>query len=238
MAKSTSDTGAANRKSFHEKDLIPIQPLTSTQKELFRLYNMNVPVIANLGSAGTGKTLVSMYLALRDVLEKNEYYQLIIVRSCVPARDIGFLPGTQEEKEMVYQLPYAEACNHLFEYKDYMKTYQRLVDLGYIRFVSTSFLRGMTFDNAIVLVDEAQNATKEELATVMTRVGHHSKIIFCGDRKQSDMYRKKTDQSGLDWFTQVLEKMPSAEILNFEVKDVVRSGIAKEFLLADEEVMK
>jgi predicted ribonuclease YlaK len=189
--------------------------------------------LANIGSAGTGKTYLSMALALEEVLENEEYTKLIIIRSAVQSREQGFMPGSLNEKMGYYETPYIDIVNDLFGRGD---AYQILKQKGMLQFMSTSFVRGLTFDNAIIIVDECQNMTYQELDTVMTRVGESSKIIFCGDMKQDDLKisKHRADVSGLKDFVRVISKMNAFSVVEFTVDDIVRSGIVKEYLIVKE----
>lgn len=221
------------KKTFHVKDLNPIKPKTPAQEEVFHSWNNDKNLLLK-GSAGSGKTLVGMFLALREVLDPDSpYRQLICIKSAVPTRDIGFLPGEESEKVAVYEESFRSICNDLFSFK---KSYDNLKKSGYVRFLTTSFIRGLTFDNAIIIFDEIQNASFAELSTVVTRVGYDCKIIFCGDTRQNDLIYKRNDVSGLPAFIRVIEEMRSFNVINFTVEDVVRSGIVKEFLLAREKL--
>lgn len=219
------------KKTFHQKDLKNIKPLTSTQEELFHTAH-NKPHLALIGSAGTGKTFLSMFLALREVLNKETPYErVIIVRSAVQTRDIGFLPGSEEEKTEVYEAPYRAICNDLFPFS---KSYDNLKKNGYVEFMSTSFVRGITLKNCIVIVDECQSQTFHELESVITRVGDNCRIFFCGDTKQNDLVKHRGDQSGLEEFLKILDKIDDFGIVSFTVHDIVRSGLVKAYLLAKE----
>ena len=235
-----NDCSAPQRKKkFHTKDLRTVQPLTPSQKKLFNHFNQEKEDIMSYflyGSAGTGKTFSAMYLALAEVLDpESDYDNLIVVRSTVPARDVGFLPGDLEEKIQVYEEPYMSICDELFEWS---KSYENLKKNGTIRFMPTSFLRGTTFDHSVILVDETQNMTFQELDTIMTRVGKHSKIYFCGDYKQSDLIYKKFDTSGFADFKKVIDSMDKYfHSIEFSVDDIVRSGIVKEYLLKKEKLL-
>lgn len=217
----------SNKKKFTDKDLNSITPKTHTQSDLFTNWVEDKSMLIT-GVAGTGKTMLSMWLSLRDVLEPNEKYsQLVIIRSIVPVRELGFMPGDEKDKTEMYESPYKAICDEIFPYA---KSYENLKKNNYVRFESTSFLRGTTFNNSIILVDESQNMTFEELHTVITRVGNNSKIIFVGDEGQIDLYRKN-DQSGFKDFCRILNKMDSFEKVHFTSRDVVRSGLVKEYLL-------
>lgn len=205
-----------------------IEPLTNNQKLFFDAYeNSNIMLLH--GVAGTGKTYIALYHALEEVLDKtNPYRRVIVVRSAVPSRDIGHLPGDEKEKSEVYTEPYVEVCQDLFGRHD---AYQRLEEQGVVKFLITSFVRGITLDDSIIIVDECQNMTDMELNSIFTRVGDRSKIIFCGDFRQTDLY-KKTDMSGLKKFMAIADMMPSFKTFEFGVEDIVRSAIVKEYIIA------
>lgn len=208
------------------EDLGEVTPLTTAQRLLFYSWD-EYPIHVLHGSAGTGKSFISVYKALEQVLDmKSEYKRLVLLRSVVPAREIGHLPGDVDEKSAVYELPYEDMCHLLFNRRD---AYQRLKEQYKIQFGITSFLRGITFDNSIVIVDEIQNMNYMELYTVMTRIGVNSKIVFCGDFKQTDL-----KNSGLLKFLNVLREMESTSFHEFKVNDIVRSDLVKEFILAEE----
>ena len=205
-----------------------VEPLTDNQKLFFDAYeNSNIMLLH--GVAGTGKTFIALYHALEEVLDKsNPYRRVIVVRSAVPSRDIGHLPGDEKEKSEVYTEPYVEVCQDLFGRHD---AYQRLEEQGVIKFLITSFVRGITLDDSIIIVDECQNMTDMELNSIITRVGDRSKIVFCGDFRQTDLY-KKTDMSGLKKFIAIADMMPSFKTFEFVVDDIVRSAIVKEYIIA------
>jgi len=210
-------------------DLKTIQPLTENQKGFFEAYDKSKVMLLH-GIAGTGKTYIALYHALEEVLDKTNrnYERVVIVRSAVPSRDIGHLPGDEKEKTEVYTQPYVEICDDLFGRHD---AYQRLTEQKIVQFMITSFVRGITLDNAIIIVDECQNMTDMELNSIMTRVGERSKIIFAGDFRQTDLY-KKTDNSGLKKFMRIADMMPSFKTFEFGIEDIVRSSIVKEYILA------
>jgi phosphate starvation-inducible PhoH-like protein len=218
----------SNKLKIRLDDMKTIEPLTENQKGFFEAYD-NSSIMMLLGVAGTGKTYIALYHALEEVLERNSIYdKVVIVRSAVPSREIGHLPGDEKEKTEVYQQPYISICHDLFERSD---AYQRLTEQKVIQFMITSFIRGTTLDNSIILVDECQNMTDMELNSIITRVGERSKIIFCGDFRQTDLY-KKTDMSGLKKFMAIADMMPSFKIFEFGVEDIVRSEIVKEYIIA------
>ena len=191
--------------------------------------------IFGYGCAGTGKTFISLYLALKDVLdEMTPYDKVYIVRSLVSTREIGFLPGDHEDKSSLYQIPYKNMVKYMFEMpseSDFEMLYGNLKAQGTISFWSTSFIRGTTLDKAIVIVDEYQNLNFHELDSIITRIGQDSKIMFCGDATQSDLV-KTNERNGVVDFMQILRIMPSVDIVEFGVEDIVRSGFVKEYLLA------
>lgn len=207
-------------------DLLVCEGLTSKQGEFFSKWDASEIQVLS-GSAGTGKTFISIYKALEDVLDKkSSYNKLVIMRSAVPARDIGALPGDLEEKSQVYELPYIDICHSLFNRRD---AYDRLKEQRAIQFALTSYIRGITLDSSIIVVDEIQNMNYQELYSVMTRVGENSKIVFCGDFKQTDIR-----DSGLQKFLNVLHLMPNVSFYEFTTQDIVRSNIVKNFITAEE----
>ena len=228
------------RKKPINKDLMrSIEPLTENQKELFRCYENNQNLVA-YGCAGTGKTFITLYNALQDVLdEKTPYEKIYIVRSLVATREIGFLPGDHEDKSSLYQIPYKNMVKFMFEMPtdaDFEMLYGNLKTQGTISFWSTSFIRGTTLDNAVIIVDEFQNLNCHELDSIITRVGENSKIMFCGDATQTDLV-KSAERNGIADFMKILRVMPSVDIVEFGVEDIVRSGLVKEYLLAKMETM-
>ncbi len=211
-----------------------IEPLTDNQQVLFNAYESGKNLVA-YGCAGTGKTFITLYNALRDVLDQNTPYEKIfIVRSLVATREIGFLPGDHEDKSYLYQIPYKDMVKYMFELPtaaDFEMLYGNLKAQGTVDFLSTSFIRGTTFDKAIILVDEFQNLNYHELDSIMTRVGADSKIMFCGDATQTDLV-KTNEKNGIIDFMKILRIMSSMDIIEFGVEDIVRSGLVKEYLLA------
>jgi phosphate starvation-inducible protein PhoH len=223
-----------NNSSEHSLDqsfrLKKISPMTDTQQDAFDAYYENFNLFL-YGVAGTGKTYISLYLALKEILNPNSpFRQVYVVRSSVPSRDMGFMPGKLQEKMQVYEAPYVGMINDLFGRGD---AYEIVNTKNVFKMVSTSFLRGTTFENCIMIVDETQNMNYEELKTVITRCGNNSKIIFCGDVCQNDLYRSKFDTTGMPEFMQIISQMESFELIEFAAEDVVRSGICKEFILAE-----
>lgn len=208
-----------------------IRPLTAGQKAAWEAWEEDYNLIL-YGSAGTGKSFMGLYFALSDIISKNSPRKKVyIIRSTVPSRDQGFQPGNKNEKEAVYETPYPPICNQIFKRGD---AYNILKQKNMIEFTSTSFLRSETFDDAYIVVDECQNMNYGELSTVITRAGENTKFVFCGDTKQNDLTQKKNDQSGLPQFMKVLEKMKSFDMIQFYSDDIVRSGLVKEFIIAEE----
>jgi hypothetical protein len=211
-------------------DLKTFDPLTQNQKIFFDAYKRGDYFVALHGVAGTGKTFCAVYKALEEVLDRsNPFKKIIIVRSAVQSREIGHLPGDVTEKMEIYQQPYIQICDTLFGRKD---AYQRLEEQGYIEFISTSFIRGMSFDDAIIIVDEMQNLTFEEIDTVMTRVGYRSKILWCGDYRQTDLNKKRNDMSGILKFFDIAERMGAFTKIEFTPDDIVRSSLVRDYILA------
>lgn len=207
-----------------------LEPITDSQNKVFECFKKEFNMVLS-GSAGSGKTFLSAYLAMEQVLDKNTRFEkLIIVRSIVPTRDIGFLPGTEEEKKEAYMLPYIEIMNELFDDKS---AFGKLVAQGNLDFITTSFIRGTTLRNAVVLVDEMQNLNFHELDSVITRVGENCRIIFSGDYYQSDFTHKK-DQDGVIKFLEILDNMKTFRHIEFTWKDIVRSDLVRDYIVTKE----
>jgi len=227
------------RKPINQSLLIDIEPLTHNQKALFDAYEKGQNIVA-YGAAGTGKTFITLYNAIKDVMNENlPYEKVYLVRSLVSTREIGFLPGDHEDKSSLYQIPYKNMVKYMFEMSsdaDFEMLYGNLKTQETIKFWSTSFLRGTTIDNSIIIVDEFQNLNFHELDSIITRVGENCKIMFCGDGTQSDLI-KTNERNVIVDFLKILRRMPSFDIIEFDLNDIVRSGIVKEYLLAKSETV-
>ena len=204
-----------------------ISPLTLNQSSTFKAFEQGKHLLLH-GVAGTGKTYISLYLALNEVLNKSRYKHIVVIRSVVPSRDMGFLPGSAKEKARVYEEPYKMICDDLFGRGD---GYDILKMKRMLDFTTTSFLRGVTFNDAIIIVDECQNMIQQELDTVMTRVGNNCRIVFCGDFRQTDL-AKHEDRRGLLTFMNILDKMSCFEKIEFGKEDIVRSALVKSYIIS------
>jgi predicted ribonuclease YlaK len=222
------------KKALGSEYLLDIDPLTDNQRKLFDAYAEGKHLVA-YGCAGTGKTFITLYNSIRDVLdERTPYEKVYIVRSLVPTREIGFLPGSHDDKADIYQIPYKNMVKYMFQMPsdvEFEMLYGNLKSQETIKFWSTSFLRGVTLDNCIVLVDEFANLNFHELDSIITRVGENCKIMFCGDATQSDLV-KTSEKNGIVDFMSVLRKMDSFDIIEFGVDDIVRSGLVRQYLIA------
>jgi len=220
-------------KEINHNNLVAIKPITDNQKIVFDEFKKNKNQFL-FGAAGTGKTFCALYLAMQAVMDlKTPYEKVVLVRSLIPTREIGFLPGDEEDKAALYQVPYQNMVQFMFEMpneQSFNNLYDRLKGQGTLYFLSTSFLRGLTFDNAIIIVDECQNMNFHELDTIITRVGQDSKIMFCGDFDQSDLQRTN-EKNGLHDFLRILEEMDEFNCTEFTVGDIVRSGFVRSYLI-------
>ena len=225
----------ANKKNkeINLSNLVTIKSITDNQKVVFDSWKKDKNQFL-FGAAGTGKTFISLYLALKDVLDlKKPYDKVVLVRSLIPTREIGFLPGDEEDKGLLYQVPYQNMVQFMFEMpneQQFNTLYDRLKGQGTLFFLSTSFLRGLTFDNTIIIVDECQNLNFHELDTIITRIGQDSKIVFCGDFDQTDLI-KQNERNGLNDFLRILEEMDEFNCTEFTIGDIVRSGFVRSYLI-------
>lgn len=211
--------------------LIEVVPITENQSKVFNAYDSGQNLILT-GTAGTGKTFLSLYLALDDLVETNNYHNVVIIRSTVPSRDQGFLPGSDKQKIEVFEAPYFSLFSELYNRGD---AYELMKRRETVKFVSTSFLRGTTIKNSIIIVDEIQNMTSSELHTVFTRIGENCKIIFCGDLKQTDLNKRHETTGFTDFFT-ILNNMKSFTPIEFTSKDIVRSDLVREYIIEREQL--
>jgi phosphate starvation-inducible PhoH-like protein len=225
---------AKRKKSLSSEYLVDIDPLTDNQKLLFDHYDKGKNIFAH-GVPGSGKTFCLLYKALKEVLdEKTPYDTVYIVRSIVSTRDVGFLPGMLEEKIGIYEIPYKTMVKYMFQMPsdvDFDMLYGNLKSQKIIDFMSTSFLRGITLDNCIIIVDEAQNLSSHESFSIISRCGEDTKIMFAGDIEQSDLV-KMSEKTGIIDFIRVIDAMPSFEKIEFGVDDIVRSNLVREFVIA------
>jgi len=210
--------------------LKPIIPLTNNQRITFNHYEDGQNLLL-VGTAGTGKSFLSIYLGMNDIINKT-HEKLIIIRSVVPTRDMGFLPGSNKEKSKVYEAPYYSIFSELFERGD---AYEYLKTKGVVEFMTTSFVRGITINDAIIVVDELQNMTPSELHSVFTRIGKNCRVIFAGDIKQNDLNNRR-EVSGFKDFFKVINRMKSFDVIEFDRNDIVRSDIVKQYVIAREEL--
>lgn len=218
------------KSKFSLNNLKGVAAKTDHQKETLDFWYKNYNLVLS-GSAGTGKTFLAMYLALGEVLNKDTPYdKVVVVRSIVPTRDIGFLPGDEEEKKDAYSRPYISLCEELLGDRE---AWLDLIMSRKIEFVSTSFIRGLTLSNAIVIVDEMQNLNFHELDSVITRVGEDCRFIMCGDYYQSD-FEKDKDREGILDFLDILRLMRSFRIIEFTWEDIVRSSFVKDYIMIKE----
>lgn len=218
MAKTRKKTLNGSGLDLHE-----IEPLTRNQLLAFE----SDKHLVLHGMAGTGKTYISSYLAYDDMAQ-GLYDKLIIIRSAVPTRDMGFLPGTEKDKSAVYEEPYKDIAIELFQRGD---AYEILKTKRLVHFMTTSFIRGITMKDAVVIIDECQNMSFHELDSIITRMGDNCRVIFCGDFRQSD-FTKTSDQQGMKDFMRVLKVIDEFDMIDFGIEDIVRSSLVKKYIIA------
>tara|TARA_Y100001970_G_C14245287_1_gene867714 strand:+ start:1507 stop:2265 length:759 start_codon:yes stop_codon:yes gene_type:complete len=228
-----SDRQLRRKKPFNADMMVDINPVTDNQRKVFDSYKEGKNVYA-YGAAGTGKTFIMLYLALQEVLNTmTPYNRVVVVRSLVSTREIGFLPGDHEDKSMLYQIPYKNMVKYMFELptdQDFEMLWGNLKAQESVKFWSTSFIRGTTLDDCIIIVDESQNLNFHELDSIITRVGENCKIMFCGDAAQTDL-TKTNEKNGILDFMKILSAMPEFDSIEFTVDDIVRSGLVKSYIL-------
>jgi phosphate starvation-inducible PhoH-like protein len=215
------------RHSLGNMKLKSIVPLTQNQRKTFDAYREGKNLMLH-GMAGTGKTYISMYLALNDVINRESYDNITLVRSVVPTRDMGFLPGNQREKSQAYEMPYFPIASDLFGRGD---AYDLLKNKKLINFITTSFIRGTTINDSVIIVDEVENMTFHEIDSVITRVGKNCRIVFCGDFRQSDLQRNE-ERNGLIRFMDIVDKLRNFGYIEFTQDDIVRSGLVRDYIIA------
>lgn len=221
-------TGPQTKKKFTFHDLKHVTPMNEKQADVFKAWANGCKGLHLTGWPGTGKTFLGLYAILVEFLQNRDIYdQIIIIRSVVPVRDIGFLPGTEEEKIAVYESPYIDLFNEFFPW---MKSYENMKEQDLVKFMPTSFIRGKTFNNSLILVDELQNLNEDELYAVMSRVGTDSRIVLCGDEWQPDLKREKGCFKAA---REIVKMMPSMDMVDFDKPEyIVRSGFVREFIEA------
>ena len=226
-------TSSKKNKEINHSNLVTVKSITDNQKLVFDSWKKGKNQFL-FGAAGTGKTFISLYLALQSVMDlKKPYDKVVLVRSLIPTREIGFLTGDEEDKAALYQVPYQNMVQFMFEMQNeqqFNNLYDKLKGQGTLYLLSTSFLRGLTFDNAVIIVDECQNMNFHELDTIITRVGQDSRIIFCGDFDQTDLV-KQNERNGLHDFLRILEEMEEFHCCEFTIGDIVRSGFVRSYLI-------
>ena len=220
---------AVRAKCLTKSSLKKINPITDNQIRTFEAFNEDKHLMMH-GCAGTGKTFIMLYLAMKAVLSRQvDQQKVYIVRSMLPTRDIGFLPGSQEEKTSVYTEPYYSLFDEMFP--DVENPYELAKYQDIVEFVPTSYIRGVTLRDAFIIVDECQNLNFHELDTIITRVGDNSRIFFCGDFMQTDL-KNNAEQRGLIQFMDIIKNMKSFETIDFTEEDIVRSGLVKEYIIS------
>ena len=229
MIKPKKVKRSSNRVTSLNFELRSIQPKTDNQQQVFDYYNEGKNLVL-YGSAGSGKSFLSLYLGIKEMLDVGTFSKIVILRSAVASRDLGFLPGTEREKISVYEAPYRSIINDLFGRDD---AYDILKQKDIIEFESTSFLRGLTYSNCLIFVDEMENMAFHELNTIFTRIGEGTKIIFAGDIKQCDLNERK-ETSGMKDFLNIMKKLDEFGLVEFTMDDCVRSGLVKNYLIAKE----
>lgn len=231
MLKPKKSKKSSNRVTSLNFELSNITPKTQNQQKVFDYYNEGKNLVL-YGSAGSGKSFLSLYLGIKEMLDQGIFSKVIILRSAVASRDLGFLPGTEKEKIGVYEAPYRSIINDLFGRDD---AYDILKQKDIIEFESTSFLRGLTYSNCLIFVDEIENMAFHELNTIFTRIGENTRIIFAGDIKQCDLNERK-ETSGMGDFLKILKTLDEFGLVEFNMDDCVRSGLVKNYLLAKEKL--
>lgn len=231
MQKKSRHNKKNKKTNNNNMELRKLEPITEKQEDVFYYYEKHKNILL-YGSAGTGKTFISLYLSLKDQ-NIDKYKKIFIVRSTVPSRDQGFMPGTKDEKTRMYEMPYYSIFSELFGRGD---AYECMKKTNKVMFESTSYMRGVTLDNCVIIMDEVQNMNFQEIDTILTRVGKNSRVLICGDYKQTDL-NKNNDKSGFKELLKVTRKMKSFKEVEFTKDDIVRSGFVKEYIIAKEDTI-
>ena len=222
------------KKPYNSDMMVAVEPITANQKIAFKSYQEGKNLFL-YGAAGTGKTFITLYNALKEVLDPvTPYQKVVIVRSLVSTREIGFLPGDHEDKSFLYQIPYKNMVKYMFELptdQEFEMLWGNLKAQESVTFWSTSFIRGTTLDDSIVIVDESQNLNFHELDSIITRLGEDTKIMFCGDVAQTDLI-KTNEKNGILDFQKIISRMPEFDLVEFNINDIVRSGLVKSYLIS------
>ena len=222
------------KKPYNSDMMVAVEPITANQKIAFESYQEGKNLFL-YGAAGTGKTFITLYNALKEVLDPvTPYQKVVIVRSLVSTREIGFLPGDHEDKSFLYQIPYKNMVKYMFELptdQEFEMLWGNLKAQESVTFWSTSFIRGTTLDDSIVIVDESQNLNFHELDSIITRCGENCKIMFCGDAAQTDLI-KTNEKNGILDFQKIITRMPEFDLVEFNINDIVRSGLVKSYLVS------
>ena len=222
------------KKPYNSDMMVAVEPITANQKIAFKSYQEGKNLFL-YGAAGTGKTFITLYNALKEVLDPvTPYQKVVIVRSLVSTREIGFLPGDHEDKSFLYQIPYKNMVKYMFELptdQEFEMLWGNLKAQESVTFWSTSFIRGTTLDDSIVIVDESQNLNFHELDSIITRCGENCKIMFCGDAAQTDLI-KTNEKNGILDFQKIIQRMPEFDLVEFNINDIVRSGLVKSYLVS------
>jgi len=222
------------KKPYNSDMMVAVEPITANQKIAFKSYQEGKNLFL-YGAAGTGKTFITLYNALKEVLDPvTPYQKVVIVRSLVSTREIGFLPGDHEDKSFLYQIPYKNMVKYMFELptdQEFEMLWGNLKAQESVTFWSTSFIRGTTLDDSIVIVDESQNLNFHELDSIITRCGENCKIMFCGDAAQTDLI-KTNEKNGILDFQKIITRMPEFDLVEFNINDIVRSGLVKSYLVS------
>ena len=230
-----SDSMGVPKKNWRYEDIKwHVKPITPLHEDTFRaFFESDYKSLAITGQAGTGKTLIGTYLALNELLRKDSPIDtFIIVRSIVQTRDMGFLPGDLDEKMEPYEAPYRDIFHKIFERPTAYNHMKNSKNGGAVVFVPTSFVRGVTWDNSIILLDETQNMTMHEIDSVLTRVGENSRVIMVGDREGQDDLKSKREVSGFDRAFEIAKTMGEFSTFEYGDAECVRSGFVRSWGIA------